>query len=196
MGETLTILGVDHNEECRTLYRAWLGADHDVETAPDGATALELLDASTDLVLLGRELEDANGRDVAREIDDQTSDCHVVMVSNTGADFDIVDYPIDSYVKKPVDGEDLDGIIDQYRRQQDYQSSFEEYFRLTSKLGAIVTELSEDELAESDRYDRLQQRVEEKRKEVDETISKQDTDWNLAFKSCARAAELNGIAGA
>lgn len=193
MGAPLTILGVDSNKRHRDLYLGWLGADHDVRTVADGKAAIEAIGSGVDLVLLGRELDDVEGRQIAREIDARVHDCHIVMVSATGADFDIVEYPIDSFVRKPLEGPDLDEIIQQYRTQQRYQSALEEYFRLTSKLGAIEAELSEEELIESDRYRQLRHRVEEKRAQVDEAISETETDWNFAFKSCARAAESEAI---
>lgn len=186
MGGTLRMLGVDGDEEYRDLYRGWLGADHVVETVPDGKRALEAISEETDLVLLGRELDGPNGRDVAGQIHDRTHDCHVVMVSSEPADFDIVNYPIDSYVRKPLGRSDLDAIVDQYETQQQYRSALEEYFGLTSKLGAIEADLSESELEDSERYDRLRSRVEEARAEVDDAISASDTDWNVAFKSCGR----------
>lgn len=191
MGGPLRILGVDGETEYRDLYRGWLGADHDVETVPDGKQALEAVSEETDVVLLGRDLDGLNGRDVAGQIDEMTHDCHVVMVSSDPADFDIVNYPIDCYVRKPLDRSDLDGIIEQYETQRQYQTALEEYFRLTSKLGAIEAELSEREVEGSERYERLRNRVEEKRAVVDEAISAGETDWNVAFKSCTNPARTD-----
>lgn len=185
MGVTLNIVGVDTEEDYRDLYQGWLGADHDVRTAGDPQEALAAIGQSTDIVLLGRDLPDLAARELAREIETRTQDCYLVMVSSEPADFDIVDYPIDNYVRKPLAGGDLDAIIEQYERQISYHSSLEEFFRLTSKLGAIEAELSDEQLTTSDRYRRLRERVEEKRAEVDEAISR-ETDWNVAFKSCAK----------
>ena len=189
MGGTIDILGVDHEKEYRDLYSGWLGADHDVTTVSTGAAAIESLTSETDLVLLERSLPDLSGRNVAASVHESVDNCHVVMVSERPADFDIVEYPIESYVRKPLNGSDLDGIVERVETQQYYQSALEEYFRLLSKLGAIETELSAEELSEDDRYERLQRRAEEKREEVDEAISTGDTDWHFTFKSTVQSGD-------
>lgn len=218
MGGPIRILGVDGEKAYRDRYRGWLGADHDVETVPDGQQALEALSEETDVVLLDRGVDgpdgqdgqhgpdgldgedgqrgpgrqdgenSENGREVAREIENRTHDCHVVMVGSDPADFDIVNYPIDRYVQKPLERADLDAIVEQYVTQREYRSALEEYFRLTSKLGAIEAHRSRSEGADDARYERLRNRVEEKRAEVDEAISASETDWDVAFKSCTNPA--------
>lgn len=189
MGGTIDILGVDDAKEYRDLYSGWLGADHDVTTVSTGADALEALECDTELVLLSRTLPDESGREIAAAIHERDVDCHVVLVGEAPADFDIVEFPIESYVRKPLDGGDLDRIVDQYDTQQRYQSALEEYFRLISKLGAIEADHTEAELAENEQYERLQARAEQKRTEVDEAISTGETDWDFAFKSTVRTAE-------
>lgn len=184
----LQILVVDDTQAVLQLYSEWL-ADNDVETAQDGNRALEKIDSEYDLVLLDREMPGPSGREVAVEMEKQGYDLHVVMVSSLPADFDMVDYPIDGYVQKPATEDDILSLVDQYQRQQQYHQALEEYFSLTSKLAAIEADLPDAELATSDEYARLQERVAAKRAEVDRAISESTTDWDFAFKSCSRAIE-------
>lgn len=145
-------------------------------------------------MILDRDLADADGCEVAVELDEQGYDVHILMISWLSPDFDIVEYPIDSYVEKPVTESDLLALVEQYRSQRSYQAALEEYFALSSKLAAIEASQSRGELESNPEYDSLTARVEEKRREVDEALPTEPTDWNFAFKSCGRAleAELHG----
>lgn len=183
----LRILVVDDTEGCRTLYREWLTSEHTVETAANGNRALEMVDDSYDIVLLDRRMPGPDGPEVAAEM--REFDVHIVMISSLSADFDIVEYPIDSYVQKPIDRDDLESIVEQYASQQSYHDALEEYFSLTSKLAALEAQHTEAELSTHEEYTRLKSRVAQKRAEVDEAISEHTTDWNYAFKSCGRKVE-------
>jgi DNA-binding response OmpR family regulator len=187
MVDSLRILIVDDNDDLRKLYAVWLG-DHEIETADGGQAALELIDDGVDLVLLDRDMPGPGGRDVAIEIHERGYDCHIAMVSSLPADFDIVEYPIDCYLKKPLGESDLVGLVEEYRTQRRYQTALSEYFQLSSKLAAIEEDTPTAQLAESDEYERLKQRVEAKRREVDEAIDVRDVNWNFAFKSTGRSA--------
>lgn len=185
----LTILVVDDMEGCRELYREWLTGECQVQTAATGEEGVEKMDHNVDLAILDRDMPGKDGREVAVEIEAQGYDVHIVMISWMSPDFDIVEYPIDSYVEKPVTEADMLNLIEQYERQRSYQAALEEYFALSSKLAAIEAEQSAEALESNPKYERLKDRVADKRKEVDEAISTTSTDWNYAFKSCARALE-------
>lgn len=187
----MKILGVDSDKKYRDLYSGWLGADHDVTTVANGQKALESTDNSYDIVLVGRELPGLGGPELAARLDDQGLDCHLVMVGAEVASFDILEYPIDGYEQKPLDGPDLDRILDQYETRESYQTALEEYFRITSKLGALEAEHSQEKLERDDRYHRLRKRAEEKRAEVDDAITEANTDWDVAFKTCARPPQAD-----
>jgi DNA-binding response OmpR family regulator len=192
MSGALTLVVIDDTEGGRELYREWLGDECVVRTAGGTKSGVDMLDHEVDLVILDRELSGADGREVAVELDSHVDDVHIVMVSWQAADFDIVEYPIDSYVEKPVTEDDALALVDQYRTQRSYQADLEEYFSLSSKLAAIEAEHSATELESNPEYDRLKGRVEEKRESVDEALSTAETDWDLAFKSCGREMGAGG----
>jgi len=188
VGETLRILVVDDTDGCRELYSLWLENEkHSVETATDGNQALELLSEDFDLVVLDRDMPGPRGLTVAEEIANRKFDCHVVMASSQPADFDIVEKPIDDYLEKPVTRTDLLSTVEKYRAQESYQEALEEFFTLTSKLAAIESKLTREQLAKSTEYEKLQQEVRRKRAKVDEAMDESVSDWGVAFQSCQRS---------
>lgn len=192
MDGELTTLVVDDMDGCRELYSEWLNRQTTVRTATGKADGIEQMSHAVDLVILDRDLSGDDGRTVAVAMDEQGYDVHIVMVSWMEADFDIVEYPIDSYVEKPITEHDLLGIVEQYERQQRYQNALEEYFALSSKLAAIEAKQSPESLESNPEYARLTDRVEQKRAEVDEAIAESTADWNFTFKTCTRALEPVG----
>jgi len=196
-GDDLTVLVVDDNDGCRELFALWLEPDHEVWTAPDGGAALEALDATVDLVVLDREMPGKTGIEVARAIADGELDPHVVMVSSAAPDFDLVDVPIHDFVRKPILEDDLATVVEEYRTQQAYRTALQQYFTLTAKVAALEANQPEEALAESDQYARLRWLVDEKRAQVDEALSRSESDWSVTFKTCTApgdpAGERSGV---
>ena len=100
-----TVLVADDDSGIRSLYQCWLGAFDEVRTAADGVAALERLDGDVDVVVLDREMPGKDGVDVARELDRLELDPAVVMISGVEPDVDLLDIPVDDYLRKPVTGE-------------------------------------------------------------------------------------------
>ncbi|MFC6755906.1 MULTISPECIES: response regulator transcription factor [Haloarcula] len=100
-----TVLVADDDSDMRSLYQCWLAEFDDVRTAADGAEALRRFDETVDVVLLDREMPKRNGEAVARELDRREADPAVVMISSVEPDVDLLDIPVDDYLRKPVSGE-------------------------------------------------------------------------------------------
>lgn len=183
VGDDLTVLITDDHDGCRELYEHWLAGDHDVLTAADGEAALATLSEDVDVVLLDRDMPGPEGTVVARSIERSRFDPYVVIVSSMPMDFDVVDMPIDGYVRKPIDEADLQGIVEEYRSQQAYETALDEFFALTAKLAAIEADHAREDLTGDDRYERLRRQVEQKRAEVDEALDDSRTDWTTAFRT-------------
>jgi len=190
VGEQLTVLVAEDNPDCRDLYRLWLD-DYDLRVTENGEAAVDAIDTAVDIVLLDRDMPELTGTEVAAAIDDRACDPYVVMVSSMDPDFDILDVPIDGYVQKPIHEADLQAVIDQCRTQESYQSALDEFFSLTAKLATLEAETDAADLETDERYQRLQERVTEKRAEVDEALAPDQTDWQFAFKTCPTPAEQN-----
>lgn len=106
MTET-TVLIVEDEKELADLFTLWLDDQYTVKTAYSGSQALPLLDDSLDVVLLDRRLPDTSGEDILRKIQSQGLECLVAMVSAVQPSIQIADLPIDEYITKPVEREQL-----------------------------------------------------------------------------------------
>ncbi|ESP88982.1 response regulator receiver protein [Candidatus Halobonum tyrrellensis G22] len=106
------MLIVDDDPGVRDLHAAFLDPDYRVVTADTGDRALDLFDATVDVVLLDRQLGRSTGREVLDRIRDRGFDCRVAMVSALPFDADVADAPIDDYLTKPVSREQLAGTVD------------------------------------------------------------------------------------
>lgn len=179
----MTVLVTDDEKGIRDLYEYWLDGEYEVRTAADGREALDALSGAVDVVLLDREMPGPSGTEVAERIEQSAHDPYVVIVSSQPMDFDVAASPVDDYVRKPVDEAGLREAIETYTTQREYEAALDEYFALTAKLAAIEADHAPAELADDDRYGRLQRQVERKRAEVDEALDRSDADWTAAFET-------------
>jgi len=184
VGDQLTVLVTDDDRGVRRLFAEWLSEDNEVVTAADGEAALSALSPAVDVVFLDREMPGLSGSEVAREIAAADVDPHVVVVSSRRVDADIVDAPIDGYVRKPASESDLRRVLQEYRTRDEYQASLDELFALTAKLAAIEADVPREQLADDERVRRLRWLVAEKRAEVDHALARTRADWSTVFRTC------------
>lgn len=182
MDQELRILVVDDDRGCRELH-ALCFDDHAVETAVDGQEALETLDERVDIVLLDRNMPRLSGTDVARAIDESDHDPYVVMISSMEADFDLSEFPVDGYLRKPASEEELQGIVDQYRSEQAHGQALDASFGMTPEAAEAETRKSDADLAQSGECVHLEERVTEKRAEVDERSGATCADRVVTFRT-------------
>ncbi len=185
------VLVVDDSEGYRDLYSLWLAPDCAVRTAADGSAALAELDDGVDIVLLDRELPEQTGLEVARSIEASAHTPFVVMVSSVHPDFDLVEHPVDKYVRKPVERADIRGVVETYGAQQAYLTALDDLFGLTARKATIEAHKSEAELADSEAYARLEERVTEKRREAHEAMADARSDWETTFRACTKDLEAS-----
>ncbi len=189
------ILVVDDSEGLRELYSVWLTPDHEVRTAADGSEALAALGDGVEVVLLDREMPGLSGLEVARAIDESESDPFVVMISSMPPDFDLIECPVDDYLQKPVGEADVRDIVETYRAQREYLVAVDELFALMAKVATIEANHAEAELADSDEYRRLRERLAEKRAAVYDDLLEARPDWEATFRAVAREGPGNIEAG-
>ena len=180
------ILVVDDNEGLRELYSLWLGADHEVSTAADGSAALAALTDSVEVVLLDREMPGASGLEVARSIEASEYDPFVVVVSSMPPDFDLIEYRVDDYLQKPVQETDVRDVVETYRAQSEYLRAVDELFALMAKVATIEANHAGADLADSDEYQRLRERLDAKRTAVYDDLLEARPDWEATFRAVAR----------
>lgn len=116
MTPTHRILCVDDEHPIRTLLKSQLDQEgYEVETADDGDTAIDRLDAAKfDIVLLDIRMPKVGGLDVLRHIREKGMPCRVVMltaVDDLTIAMEAVRLGANDYLTKPFDTEDLLGAI-------------------------------------------------------------------------------------
>jgi len=157
--EPATVLVVDDNEAIADTYAAFLREEYVVRTAYGGQEALAAADATVDVVLLDRRMPDVSGDEVLAEIRSRALDPRVVMLTAVDPDFDIVDMPFDAYVVKPVERADVVGIVAEMCERASYDDEFRRFLSLASKRAALEREKDDAELADSEEYDRIEDRL-------------------------------------
>ncbi|MXR19887.1 response regulator [Halobacterium bonnevillei] len=115
-----TVLAVDDLHDYLELYEYQLGEDYDVRTAGDGDTALEIVSADVDVVLLDRDMPGTNGDDVLAGIRDAGYDCRVAMVTADEPDEDVFDLGYDAALTKPFSESELTAVVERLLRIADY----------------------------------------------------------------------------
>jgi DNA-binding response OmpR family regulator len=117
-----TVLVVDDEPNIAESYKLWLQDDHDVRVATSGSGALDALDEAVDVVLLDRRMPGLSGDEVLDEIADRDIDPNVVLVTAVDPDFEIVEFEFDTYLPKPVNGEDIVEVVEDCMRTGDYRA--------------------------------------------------------------------------
>jgi two-component system, OmpR family, KDP operon response regulator KdpE len=107
----LRILVIDDEPPIRKLLRMGLGTQgYDVLEAPNGKTALGLMDQNPDLVILDLGLPDIQGLDLLRMIRARSEGVPIVVLSSRGDEAGKVhalDLGADDYVTKPFGMDEL-----------------------------------------------------------------------------------------
>jgi len=184
---TPTVLVVDDERDIADIYTLQLEESYDVRTVYGGPAAVEAVDESVDVVLLDRRMPELSGNEVLDRIREAGYDCRVIMVTAIDPEFDIIEMPFDDYLCKPVDKETLESAIEQQLTAKEYDETVSTLFRATSKLTVLEQEMSEEELADSEEYQRLARATAEMRSEAEELMTELD-DFEAAFKAIDRSS--------
>jgi two-component system KDP operon response regulator KdpE len=107
----IKILVVDDEPPIRKLLRMGLGTQgYQILDAPNGKTALELLDQQPDLVILDLGLPDMQGHDLLRMIRARNDSVPIVVLSSRGDEagkVQALDLGADDYITKPFGMDEL-----------------------------------------------------------------------------------------
>lgn len=157
-----TVLAVDDDPALRELFAHWLEAyGCTVTTAADGEEALERLSPAVDVVLLDRRMPGPSGDEVLERVRERGYRCRVAMVTGVEPDVDVVEMGFDSYLRKPVDREELERTVDRLLERSSYEANQREYFALAEKRATLELHRSASELADSPEYQALLGRLAE-----------------------------------
>ena len=179
------MLAVDDEEAHVASYARWLESDYDVRTATSGEDAFQQLDEAVDVVLLDRRMPGLSGDDVLSEIRARDVDCQVAMVTAVDPDFDVVELGFDDYLVKPVDEAQVVGLVEALLRRATFDEQFRECFALASKKAALEANRDPDELAESEVYAELVERLRQAESRANRTLDEllDDGDIDEAYRT-------------
>lgn len=161
-----TVLVVDDNRVIADTYAAFLGDEYAVEAVYGGAEALDALEPAVEVVLLDRRMPGLSGDEVLARIEERAVDCRVVMVTAVDPAADIVDLPFDEYVVKPVGRPELIAVVEEMRRRATYDDALRRFLALASKKATLEARAGEGELADSEAYRRVEERLADKRESL------------------------------
>lgn len=178
-----TVMIVDDDPGILDTYSAWLSDEYDIVTASDGEEALDRIDDEVSVVLLDRRMPGMSGREVLDEIRDAGYGARVAIVTAVEPDFEVIDMGFDAYLVKPVTKGELTGTVEDLLQRVEYGELVLDYQSLVSKKVLIEQKKSEKELADSDEYAELLDRLEDVESRVDELSRKMSTD---DFKAVVR----------
>jgi DNA-binding response OmpR family regulator len=178
-----TILVVDDEPDVADAYAAQLRERYTVRTAYGGQEALEKIDGTLDVVLLDRRMPEISGDEVLSALREKGIKTRIAMVTAVDPDFEIIEMPFDDYMTKPVTRSDLFETVERLLTGAKYDSKFQEFYSLTSKIATLRANKSQAELENSEEFAELDARREHVRQELDATLAEfNDDDFVAMFR--------------
>lgn len=162
-----TVLVVDDERAIADAYAGHLRDDYAVRVAYSGEAALEQVDDTVDVVLLDRRMPDLSGDAVLERIRNRGFTCHVAMITAVEPDVDVIEMEFDDYLYKPVSKAELRDAVASLVTRTSYDEQLQEYFTLISKRATLEANRSGDDLAASDAFTELSDRIEALEADVD-----------------------------
>lgn len=160
------VLIVEDQEGLAEAYSAVVSTEHTVRTAFGGEEALSKMDDAVDVVLLDRRMPGMSGDEVLAELGERGFQARTAMLTAVEPDVDILDMDFDGYVTKPIDNDELLTLVDSLIELETYSTAEREYYRIATKKKALASA----DRTTTDAYHSLQQRMQERRGEVDEAV--------------------------
>lgn len=171
-GPPARILVVDDDPMLVDLLAEWVKEKWDCESATGGEEALATIDDSFDVVLLDRQMPDLAGEKVLHTIRERGLDVRVLMVSAVEPDFDLLDLPIDDYLRKPVDRPALQATVEGLLLRRTFHDVVEQFFACGAKLDVLEAAKPATALAANSSYLALKAKADELRQSVDATLGR------------------------
>lgn len=156
-----TVLVLEDEEGLADLYTVWLSDEYSVRTAYTAAEARDKFDQDVDIALIDRRLPDESGDAVLDWISRNYPECRQAMVTAVNPDIDIVEMPLDDYLVKPIQKDELLERVRRLDNQRNYEGAVRDLYALTRKRVHLESELSESERSSSEEFARLESRIEE-----------------------------------
>jgi len=136
-----TVLFIDDEPALLDVYESFLEQRYAVLTATGGEEALALLDKpeSIDVVMLDRRMPDTSGDEVLATIRERGNDVPVGIVSGIEPNVDIIGMPIDAYLSKPIEFDQLQDTVERLVAHATLDEKTRKFCCLTAKKEIIET---------------------------------------------------------
>ena len=164
--DTATVLIVEDDEDIAALYTNWL-ANYTLEAVTSGERALEAIDEEVDVVVLDRQLPGMGGEDVLAALRERGFECQVIVASGVEPDLDLVRMEFDAYLVKPVSKDELRTTVRHALTRANYDEALREFYALSEKRSVLREQKSDEELAASEEYAALEDRLQELSEQLD-----------------------------
>ncbi|GAB6862351.1 response regulator [Haloplanus litoreus] len=176
------VLVVEDEAELANLFAEWLSEDYAVRVATSGEEALERADEDVDVVLLDRLMPGLSGDEVLERIRERGLSIRVAMVTAVEPDFDVLEMGFDDYVVKPLFREDVRRLVRGLLERDEYDRRLSTLFATASKLTALESHKSKEELADSETYAELKAEFERTHDRIGELESEMgEADFEAVF---------------
>jgi DNA-binding response OmpR family regulator len=183
------VLVVDDEPELAELYAHWLDDSYDVLVATSGEEALDTATDDVDVALLDRRMPSMSGDQVLDALRERGIDCRVAMITAVEPDLDIVEMPFDDYMIKPISREELHSVVEVLLSRTQFDNRTQEFFALASKKATLENAAKD---GDSDEYRRLTERMNQLRREIDETLSQfSNEEFQAAFRELPADRDLD-----
>ncbi len=180
-GAETTILFIDDEPKLVETYAALLESEYRVLTETSGEDAVDRVDETVDVVFLDRRMPTRSGDEVLAEIRQRGYSMPIAMLTAVKPDTDIVDMPFDDYLTKPANRTELLEKVNVLTNRAAFNDTSRELYRLASKKAALEAEGIDAATRET--YQRLTERMNELRAEMDSTLDEiVDDDPSAAFR--------------
>lgn len=177
-GDRPVVLAVDDQPRVVEAVALWLGDAYEVHTATSGREALATVDERVDVVLLDRHMPGIDGDEVLDRIAEREIDPRVAMLTAVDPDFDIIDMGFDEYLVKPIEREELNEVVHEMLERATYDDDFRRFLALVSKKHTLEEEKSSAELEASDEYNKIEERLSERRTQVGVDLSELENSFS------------------
>jgi two-component system response regulator AdeR len=179
-----TVLIVEDEPSLAELYQSWISERYTATTLYSGDQVLDMIDETVDAVTLDRRMPGLSGGEVVRELRGQGYDTPVAMVSAVPPKYDIIDLPIDDYYVKSLSSTEFRSAIESLVARGRVSKSHRAYLAAISKKAALLEAAnSELELVDDERYQRLEDEIQERKTQVsDETAAVATVDLIPRFR--------------
>lgn len=161
-----TVLVLEDEEGLADLYTVWLSKEYSVRTAYTAAQAREQFDEVVDVALIDRRLREETGDEFLSWVSQNHPECRRAMVTAVNPDVDLIELPLDEYLIKPVDKDELLATVQRLEEQRNYDDEVRDLYALATKRAHLESALSNAECANNEQFTRLESEISDRKQTV------------------------------